>query len=355
MRLVLVGDGDSPHLLKWARALATRVELYALSSRGFVPEFEALVPAHRRLALNTRPAVEGGNVALLARLPRAANWLRRVAPDWIHAHYLTSHGTLAWLAQRLWRVPGRLAGSAWGSDILVTPERSRAARWLTRRVLRACDVVTSDSRHMAERMTALGARDVMTFPFGLEAMPPPPPPKDDDLVYANRALEGVYAPERVLDVFEAILKARPAARLVVANDGSRRAALEARVRELGLPVQFVGRLDAAAQDGWYARARWYLSLPTSDSVSVSVLEAMAHGCMPLLSDLPANRELVRHGDNGLLLAEGARPEAGDLERLRERGDAVGRDNRDWVAQHALFGPCVDRFLARLARTGLERT
>ena len=71
--------------------------------------------------------------------------------------------------------------------------------------------------------------------------------------------------------------------------------LQTRARELGLQdhVRFVGRLDADTQADLYRRARWFLSLPQSDSVSVSVLEAMAHGCVPILSDLPANRELVR--------------------------------------------------------------
>jgi L-malate glycosyltransferase len=85
--------------------------------------------------------------------------------------------------------------------------------------------------------------------------------------------------------------------LVVANDGSLRGALQAQAAALGLAdrVVFVGRLDAGTQAGWYDRAQWYLSLPQSDSVAVSVLEAMAHGCIPILSDLPANRELVDSG------------------------------------------------------------
>ena len=55
MRLVLLGDGESPHLLKWARALAPQVELWAASSRGFLPDWDGLVPPERRLALATRP------------------------------------------------------------------------------------------------------------------------------------------------------------------------------------------------------------------------------------------------------------------------------------------------------------
>ena len=61
-------------------------------------------------------------------------------------------------AVRFGGVKARIAGSAWGSDILLTPQKSRLMGWLTRRVLQACALTTSDSRHMAERMRALGAR-----------------------------------------------------------------------------------------------------------------------------------------------------------------------------------------------------
>ena len=344
LRYVLLGDGDSPHLLKWARALAQQpgIELWAASSRGFLAGFDAVLPAARRLALGTRPDAAGGNVALLRHLPRLARWLRQVDAHWIHAHYLSSHGTLAWLAQRLYGVRGRLVGSAWGSDILVTPQRSALMRHTTRRVLKACALTTSDSQVMATRMQALGAGEVLVFPFGLEAMPPAPPAKDDGLFFANRGLEPLYAPQRVLQVFGGL--DWPGKRLVVANDGSQRAALQAAAPA---GVQFVGRLDAATQATHYAAARWYLSLPTSDSVAVSVLEAMAQGCIPILSDLPANRELVRDGDNGIVLRDGEALTAARLQPLLARAEAVAADNRAWVQAHALFAPCVQRFVDRL--------
>jgi glycosyltransferase involved in cell wall biosynthesis len=351
MKLVLLGDGESPHLLKWARALAPQVELWAASSRGFAPGFDTLVPAARRLALDTRPDFAGGNVAVLRQLPRLAAWLKTAQPDWIHAHYLTSHGTLAWLATRLLGAPGRLVGSAWGSDILVTPQRSRGLRWVTTRVLRACALTTSDSQVMADQMRALGAGEVMTFPFGLEDLPPPPAPgtKHDHLVFANRGLEPVYDPQRVLRLFAGLRAGWPDAQLVVANTGSLLPALQRQAAEAGLGdcVRFIGRVDAATQAGWYARARWYASLPQSDSVSVSVLEALAHGCVPVLSDLPANRELVRHGDNGCIASADSLPTPAELAPLLARADAIAAANHAWVAGHAMFGPCVSAFLARL--------
>ncbi len=356
MRLVLVGDGNSPHLLKWARALAPRVELWAVSSRGFDAGFDAVLPASRRLALNTSPRFAGGNFGLLKSAPKLWWWLRRVQPDWLHAHYLTSHGTLAWLMRGA-GIQARIAGSAWGSDVLVTPRTSRLMRWLTRRVLRACTLTTSDSHDMAARMVELGAAEVMVFPFGLEALPPLPgtknDPKDDALFFANRGLEPIYAPDRVIDVFAAIAAGWPQARLIVANSGSLLPALQAQVQQLGLGdrVQFTGRVDAATQAGLYAQARWYLSLPRSDSVSVSLIEAMAQGCIPIVSDLAANRELIESRRNGIVLTEGERPSAAQLqtqlETLLPQADSIAAQNRAWVAEHAMFPAAVERFVQRL--------
>ncbi len=355
MKLVLIGDGESPHLLKWARALAAvpGLQLYAASSRGFPQPFKAIVPAERRLVLGTDPRHGGGNVAVLKTLPALGRWLAELDADWLHPHYLTSHGTLAWAAKRGWRLRAKIAGSAWGSDILVTPQQGWAYRWLTSRVLRACTLCTSDSQYMSERMRELGARELMTFPFGLEAMPKQNVRKTDWLFFSNRGLEPIYRPERVLATFAAIARLKPEARLVMANDGSLRAALEAQAQALGLGgrVEFVGRLDPKTQGGYYARARWFLSLPASDSVSVSVLEAMAHECLPLLSELPANRELLADGQRGLVLADGEETEGqvllDRLETLLIEGEAVGAVNREWVARHALFPPAVRRFVDRL--------
>ncbi len=358
MRLVLIGDGESPHLLKWARALAAtpELELWAASSRDFAAGFGDCVPTQRRLALRTHPARAGGNFRAIAALPRLGSWLHRVDADWLHAHYLTSHGSLAWLAKRCWRLRARIAGSAWGSDVLVAPQHP-VYRWLTRRVLRACAVTTSDSAHMAERMRELGAQGVMTFPFGLEALPAPSPAKEPWLFFTNRALEPNYRPVQVLNAFGHIARAWPDARLLVANSGSmlselQREAVSAGLRvgrvNAGAQVEFTGMLDHAAQAAIYGRAQWYLSLPQSDSVSVSVLEAMAHGCIPVLSDLPANRELVRDGDNGMIIgALPATPCLPALQDLQGRAADIAAGNRLWVGTHALFTPAVARFVQRL--------
>jgi glycosyltransferase involved in cell wall biosynthesis len=275
--------------------------------------------------------------------------LRSVDADWVHVHYLTSHGTLAWLARLGWGLRARIAGSAWGTDILIAPELSPIHRWLTARVLRACSLTTSDSAHMTRRMIELGAGEVQTFPLGLDLLPPACGPKEPWLFFTNRALEPLYRPQQVLELFARIARDRPDARLVVANDGSIRPALEdlAYGLDCAARIRFVGRLDAAAQAEYYDRAQWFVSLPASDSVAVSVIEAMSHGAIPILSDLPANRELVRHGENGWIVKSAGDLAVAGLQPLLQQAPTIAAENREWVRRSALFGPCVERFVARL--------
>ena len=79
--------------------------------------------------------------------------------------------------------------------------------------------------------------------------------------------------------------------------------------------RFVGRLEPPALADWLDRAEVYLSASRSDSTSVSLLEAMAAGALPVVSDIEGNREWVAEGDGARLFAPGD-PDA--LARALER-------------------------------------
>ena len=45
----------------------------------------------------------------------------------------------------------------------------------------------------------------------------------------------------------------------------------------------------------------YLSLPVTEGLSASLMEAMVCGCFPIVTDLPGNRELIRSQSRGFLI------------------------------------------------------
>ena len=115
--------------------------------------------------------------------------------------------------------------------------------------------------------------------------------------------------------------------LVLTGDGSGRPALERRALER-LPAgryEFVGRVTPDQMADWLARAEIFLSASRSDSTSVSLLEAMASGAVPVVSDLEGNREWVTEGEGARLFPVG---EAAGLAAALERA----LDDEAWAAR-----------------------
>ena len=68
-------------------------------------------------------------------------------------------------------------------------------------------------------------------------------------------------------------------------------------------VDFVGWIQKEENEQWYSKAKIWVSIPESDATSISLLEAMACGCIPVVSDLPANREWIQSGVNGIVVED----------------------------------------------------
>ena len=128
-----------------------------------------------------------------------------------------------------------------------------------------------------------------------------------------RKLEPVYNVESVVDAFAEALTTLPGARLTVAGGGSLRAAIQRRsMASTGAgATAFVGPVTHEQIPALLREHHLYISTARSDTTSVSLLEAMACGLFPVVTDIPANREWIDDGDNGLLFPAG---DAGALSR-----------------------------------------
>ncbi len=100
-----------------------------------------------------------------------------------------------------------------------------------------------------------------------------------------------------------------------------------------------------------------LALAATDSTSVSLLEAMASGCVPVAADIAANRECITDGENGLLVRPG---DAAGLAAAIARGledDALQRRCRErnpvWVREHAEFATHMAA-MERLYRDAIQQ-
>ena len=305
MRICYLGWGDHVHMERWAgyfAHLGHEVIILSLSGRG---SYQKEVRQYRlsRFAWSYR-----AQIAWLRLL------LRHLKPDWVHVHWANFAGIL----DGIW--DGPLAVTVWGSEIYKLAEMSPITRERLVRALNQAAVVTCDSQDLAARIETLATLpkgQVAIIQWGVDMerfRPEGQAPSIFNLdggtagpvILSPRAFTPLYNLHIIIDAFALVHEKIPDVRLLMkryaAKPDYERQVL-ARIEELGLTavVGIVGEIAYEAMADFYRAGQVLVSVPDSDGTPMSLLEGMACGCIPVVSDLPSLREWVTHGTNGWLV------------------------------------------------------
>ena len=294
--------------------------------------------------------------------------------DLVHAHWAIPNGPIAARAARRHDLP--LVVSLHGSDVAIS-ERIKAIGRVTRHTLAGAAAVTAPSDDLLERAQRLGAtRELTLIPYGadVEAMA-----ADPVLVEQLRARLGID-PDRIVVIgigrfvamkgfsylVDAIVRAtrtRDDLHLVLVGDGDLRKELEARVDSAGAgtSVTFTGLADRDAIPTYLALAD-IVAVPSIhshghvDGLPNVALEAMAAGKSLIATDVGGLPQLVRDGENGVLirerdadaLAKAILDLANDADlraRLGRNAREEVRERRSWDVVARAFVDVFERVLA----------
>ena len=115
-------------------------------------------------------------------------------------------------------------------------------------------------------------------------------------------LEPIKGMDLVVPAFAEVLKNYPATQLLVVGDGTLRASMEEQAAQLGCAdhIRFVGRQPQEELSRWYSQMDIVLMPSRSEGFGLTAIEAMAHGCVMVASDVGGLPEVVRDGICGLL-------------------------------------------------------
>jgi glycosyltransferase involved in cell wall biosynthesis len=248
---------------------------------------------------------------------KLARLIAREKPDIVHTHTAKA-GFVGRLAARLCGVPivvhtfhGHVFRGYFG------PLTSRAFVSLERLLARATDLVLTVNEQ--QRQELIGYRiappdKIRAVLLGLELGPLATAGADPSLMRRKWGLPleapvvGIVARlvpvkghELFLDAAAELLRRRPDARFVVVGDGERRAELEAYAARAGVPAIFAGwESDLPAV---YAALDVVCLTSLNEGSPVALIEALAAGKPVVSTTAGGVVDLIRHEDNGLLVAE----------------------------------------------------
>ncbi len=232
-----------------------------------------------------------------------------------------------------------------GADVANVPAAGFGAgrlgmrRPLVRWILEGAAVVWAFSEAAGREIAALAETrrlEVVPPPVDTPFFRPRPLPRERDLVLTVCArITPLTIAQKGLDRVVDAARALPAARFVIAGALERHREVRRFVGRAPANVAFAGFVSRDALRTLYARAQVYAQLSRHEGFGVSVAEAMAMGCVPVTSDLPALHELA--GDAALVAGPSARDAADVIGQALDR-PAIDR----WQAIDARCGPDVRR-------------
>jgi len=311
MRICFVGAGHSTH--HPARALpftklghdVRLVTLGAAVGRGIdivsVPE--------------PRPG------SLLGGLRSARHILQAIKdfkPDVLHAHYA---GRLASVASLSGLRPFVL--TVMGGDVLFDQHEHPTVvdRWATRRLLDRADLILTKSEHLGNLVRQMGNFDEKTHTvvWGVDLGSFPGPgskaqarhdlglPLKNRVVLSPRILRPLYNIHVIVEAMPLVLQDAKDALLLITEyraDAQYRERLKRRIFELGLgeQIRFVGVVEPERMPSLYAASDVVVSVPASDGLPQSVLEAMACGVPVVSGNLPSYDGVLTDGETALRVA-----------------------------------------------------
>lgn len=300
MKILALADAAYIHTQKWARYFTSRRhKLEIISFRHSELEYAQV---HYIDTGVSRP--EGGNWHYLLGLPAVRQRISQVAPDLLFCQFLTSYGLIGALLKSSLPLVIRLQGA----DIQVTPDRSLLHRLTAGYALNRSDLIIMAGSHMRDRVEQLVGvgKCIMSMPLGIDLQlfnQVKTSERREFSCITNRLLKKHNNVDLILEAISLVRNIQPSVHLTIAGHGPLRPYLEGMVHRLDLKpwVTFLGEIANEAMPDLLRGHSLYLSAKNTDGTSNSLLEAMACGTFPLVSDNPANWPWISDGNNGFLV------------------------------------------------------
>lgn len=128
-------------------------------------------------------------------------------------------------------------------------------------------------------------------------------PNNEKLLLSVSRLVNSKNVDKIIEAFYEVSKILPNTRLVIVGDGLQRKELEIKASQLGISdhICFVGLIDQKDVFKYQSVADIFISMNEISSLSNVVFEAMSCGKCVIALDRGATRDLIKDGENGIVI------------------------------------------------------
>ncbi len=259
-------------------------------------EMDEGIPVHRFwYPSGEKPLGQSGRVPKFAMVfymitgfIAAMRLIIREKPDIIHGNWIVPTGLIAAVAGKLTGRP--VINSVRGMDYRIAENRLikplfKLSAWLSDRITVVSESMKSNKALAGAEIVSSGVDDRF---FEVTSA------SDSKTVISTRSLEPIYDVETLISAIPLVLAREPEAKFIIIGGGSQNEHLQNLSAELGVSerITFTGQIDNSEIPEYMEKAKVYVSTSLADGTSVSLLEALAAGLVPVVTDIDANKPFV---------------------------------------------------------------
>lgn len=298
MKICYIADAVSIHIIDWVQFFAKRGHEVSL-----ITDTDNRIEGVNVINIgDCLPKIRVPGISAMLQILRKAKKIKEnlkiINPHILHAHYATNYGFLAALANF-----HPFVLTCHGSDILVDFDKSRLESFFIRYTLRKADIVTLPSEQMKKRIirTEINPNKIYQIQYGVNTEQFKFHKKDFKQIVAisTRALYYKYRLDVLINAIPKVLNQFNNVEFQIIGEGDEKPALIHLCKQLNIQnsIKFLGFIAHDDIPKYYKKPQIYITTSPSDGISISLLEAFASGCYPIVPDNASNRQIKNAGFN----------------------------------------------------------
>lgn len=294
-KIMFVGDAESIHIAKYVNYYANKSD-YDVCIATF-SQTNCTDCKNVNFLSKYMVTTGGGNYHYLFSIFKLALLIRKYNPDYINAHFSYSMGFIALLAMILSGINAKFSVVCHGSDIMAYPHKW--CFWLNKIVLNAAERIIAVSEPMYKKLLSwkINPQKIFVGQYGVLIEKKESVKRDIDIISIRDASPNSQI-EFMLCALSKIENIRYK-KIVFVIPNIDRKRLET-LKEKYSYIKFYERMSHSDIVSLLVRTKIYISATKSDGTSLSLLEAMAYGAYPIVSNIPTNACWIQNDVNGKL-------------------------------------------------------
>ncbi|MCD6109003.1 MAG: glycosyltransferase family 4 protein [Thermoplasmata archaeon] len=310
MKICYIGNAKSIHVKRWTKWFVEHGhEVHLITDR--YDEIER-VKIHN-VKLGRTP------VTFIIEAMQVKKLVKKINPDILHAHYVTSYGFFGAFANY-----HPFVASVWGSDVLRDAKESFVKRMIVKCALKKADIITFTAMFMKNYIAKefrLPRSKMVRIPWGVDLrifhrgyeeevkkLRKKMGIKGDTLVIiSNRHMHPKYEIRSIIESIPYVIEKYPKVTFIfIKGNGeeSYEKEMEKLASNLGVKdnVKFISKHISPIEMAIYLNlSDILLSIPKTDQFARSIMEGMVCGVIPIVSDIEVYKQYLKDKKNAFFV------------------------------------------------------